>query len=99
MKVAPASAKPCFLQSFENVLAGLLRAELSSEDLGIKKRGKMQDNDALALGILVPTHLGIGGRKKWMRLQLDGTGRAAREGAITALDRLGVAAKEKIRKA
>jgi hypothetical protein len=43
----------------------------------------MQDDDPLALGILIPAHLGIGGCKMRMRLHLDGTCGAAGEGAIT----------------
>ena len=80
------------------MIASFLRAKLPGEDLGIE-REEMHDDHPLALGILSSPHLGIGGRKKRMRLYLDCSSGTAGEGAIAALDRFGVAAKEKIRKA
>src|SRR5215472_10938553 len=85
--------------ALEHAVAGFLRAELPRKDLSIEKRGEVHDDGAFALGILVSSHLAIGGSEKRMRLHLDRPSGTTGEGAITALDRFGVAAKEKIRKA
>ena len=76
------------------MVTGLLRADLPGEDLGIEEWSEVQDNHAFAFCLLVSSHLGIGGCKKRMGLQLNGAGGTAGEGAVTALDRFGVAAKE-----
>ena len=88
------SMKSGLLQPFEQMVAGLLSAELSGESPCIEKRGETHDDDALALGILVSSHLGIGGRKKRMRYYLDAESGAARDGAVTGLNRFAVTAEE-----
>ena len=54
----------------------------------------MRDDDALALGILTSSHLGVCGRKKRMRCSLDAASGAAGEGTITGLDRFAVAVEK-----
>jgi hypothetical protein len=88
------SMKSGLLKPFEQMVAGLLSAELSGESPCIEKRGEMHDDNALALGILVSSHLGIGGRKKRMRYHLDAESGAARDGAVTGLNRFAVTAEE-----
>jgi hypothetical protein len=94
-----ASAKTGLFQPFEDVVAGLLGAELLGENSRVEERGKVHDDDTIALGILVSSHLGVGGSKERTGEHLNAAPGAAGESAVTALDRFGVAAKEKIRKA
>jgi hypothetical protein len=93
------SAKSGLPQPVEHTVASLLRAELPRENLGIEERGEVQDDGTLALRILISSHLAINGREKRARLDLYCSSGTARQGAITALDGLGVATKKKIRKA
>jgi len=81
------------------MIARLLRAELPGENPGIEERGETHDDDALALGILVSSHLRISGRKKRMDERLNKLSRASGESALTGLDGLAVAAEEIVRQA
>ena len=62
--------------------------------LCIKERGETHDDDALALRILVSSHLGVCGRKKRMRYHLDAASWAARDGAVAGLNRFTIPCKE-----
>jgi len=76
------------------MIARLLCAELSREDLGVEERGTVHDDDALALCVLVFSQLGIGGRKKRMGERLNVASWAQGDGAVTSLDCVVVASEE-----
>jgi hypothetical protein len=59
------SMKSGFFQALQQMVARRLRAELRSKTLGIEERRQTRDDGALAFGVLVSAHLGIGGSKYW----------------------------------
>ena len=59
------SMKSGYFQAFQQMVARRLRAELRSKTLGIEERRQTRDDGALAFGVLVSAHLGIGGSKYW----------------------------------
>ena len=91
------SAKPGLFQPFEQMVAGLLCAELRGKNSRIKERRETRDDRALALSVLGPVHFGIGGCKKRMGDHLVAASGAAGEGAVAGLDGFVVAAEEIIR--
>src|ERR1700751_5126700 len=79
------------------MVARLLRAELYCENPCIEERRETHHDDALAFGVLISSHLGIGGRKKRMNEGLAVASGAPGEGAVTGLDGVVIAAEEIIR--
>ena len=81
------------------MVARFLRAELCGESPGIEERRETHDDHALAFGVLASSHLGICGRKKRMCERLAVASETPRQGAVTGLDSVTIAAEEIIRPA
>ena len=94
MIAAAISVKSGLFEPFENVVTRLLYAKLCCETPAVEEWREMRDDDALALGILTSSHLGVRGRKKRMRCSLDAASGAAGEGTITGLDCFAVAVEK-----